>query len=195
VLLRVLSEGRPPNVYVPVASGFGAGTKDFPDRANALRVILAEVEAVGPADGVTREQIVLLSADLDDASGEEIAAVSGRLRTAGALDVVVLPSVMKKGRPGTRIEVISRPAEATVLEGVLFHEGPTIGVRRMEGTRAVLSRREETRMVFGHPVRFKVVAMPYGSERAKPEFDDVQAVADRLSRPVREVLEEARKSF
>lgn len=195
VLLRVLSEGLPPKVYVPVASGFGAGTKDFPDRANALRVILAEVEAVAPAAGVTREAIVVLSADLDDSSGEEIAAVSGRLRAAGALDVVVLPSMMKKGRPGTRIEVIARPAEATALEGVLLHEGPTIGVRRMEGTRAVLSRREESRVVFGHPVRFKVVAMPDGSERAKPEFDDVQAVADRLGRPVREVLEEARKSF
>jgi uncharacterized protein (DUF111 family) len=65
----------------------------------------------------------------------------------------------------------------------------------MEGTRAVLARREETRRVFDHPIRFKVVAMPDGSERAKPEFDDVQMVADRLGRPVREVLEEARKSF
>lgn len=195
VLLRVLSGGLPPREYVPVASGFGAGTKDFPDRANALRVILADVEGVAPAGVVRREEIVVLSADLDDASGEEIGALAGRLRSAGALDVVVLPSVMKKGRPGTRVEVIVRPAEASALEGVLLHEGPTIGVRRMEGTRAVLARREETRMVFDHPIRFKVVAMPDGSERAKPEFDDVQMVADRLGRPVREVLEEARKSF
>ena len=195
VLLRVLSGGLPPREYVPVASGFGAGTKDFPDRANALRVILADVEGVAPAGAVRREAIVVLSADLDDASGEEIGALAGRLRSAGALDVVVLPSVMKKGRPGTRVEVIVRPAEASALEGVLLHEGPTIGVRRMEGTRAVLARREETRMVFDHPIRFKVVAMPDGSERAKPEFDDVQMVADRLGRPVREVLEEARKSF
>ena len=195
VLLRVLSGGLPPREYVPVASGFGAGTKDFPDRANALRVILADVEGVAPAGAVRREEIVVLSADLDDASGEEIGALAGRLRSAGALDVVVLPSVMKKGRPGTRVEVIVRPAEASALEGVLLREGPTIGVRRMEGTRAVLARREETRMVFDHPIRFKVVAMPDGSERAKPEFDDVQMVADRLGRPVREVLEEARKSF
>ena len=195
VLLRVLSGGLPPREYVPVASGFGAGTKDFPDRANALRVILADVEGVAPAGAVRREEIVVLSADLDDASGEEIGALAGRLRSAGALDVVVLPLVMKKGRPGTRVEVIVRPAEASALEGVLLHEGPTIGVRRMEGTRAVLARREETRMVFDHPIRFKVVAMPDGSERAKPEFDDVQMVADRLGRPVREVLEEARKSF
>ncbi len=195
VLLRVLSGGLPPREYVPVASGFGAGTKDFPDRANALRVILADVEGVAPAGAVRREAIVVLSADLDDATGEEIGALTGRLRAAGALDVVVLPSVMKKGRPGTRVEVIVRPAEASALESVLLHEGPTIGVRRMEGTRAVLARREETRSVFDCPIRFKVVAMPDGSERAKPEFDDVQAVADRLRRPVREVLEEARKSF
>ena len=31
--------------------------------------------------------------------------------------------------------------------------------------------------------------------RAKPEFDDVRGVADRLGRPVREIMDEARKSF
>jgi uncharacterized protein (TIGR00299 family) protein len=195
VLLRVLSAGSPPRAYVPIASGFGAGTKDFPDRANTLRVILADVEAEPTAGALPREPITVLSADLDDASGEEVGALSGRLRAAGALDVIILPSIMKKGRPGTRIEVLVRPAEADALEGVLLHEGPTIGVRRTEGTRVVLPRREESRVVFGHPVRFKVVTMPDGSERAKPEFDDVQAVADRLGRPVREVLDEARKSF
>jgi pyridinium-3,5-bisthiocarboxylic acid mononucleotide nickel chelatase len=195
VLLRVLSAGSPPQAYVPIASGFGAGTKDFPDRANALRVILADVDAQPTVGAVPRESITVLSADLDDASGEEVGALSGRLRAAGALDVIILPSIMKKGRPGTRIEVLVRPAEADALEGVLLHEGPTIGVRRTEGTRVVLPRREESRVVFGHPVRFKVVTMPDGSERAKPEFDDVQAVADRLGRHVREVLEEARKSF
>lgn len=195
VLLRVLSEGPPPPAYVPVASGFGAGTKDFPDRANALRIILADADPI-PGDGaVQREPIIVLSTDLDDASGEEVGALSGRLRAAGALDVIVLPSVMKKGRPGTRIEVLVRPAEADALELVLLREGPTIGVRRMAGTRAVLPRREETRTVAGHPMRFKVVTMPDGSERAKPEFDDVQLVSDRIGRPIREVLEEARKSF
>jgi len=102
---------------------------------------------------------------------------------------------MKKGRPGTRVEVLSRPSDADRLEGLLLSEGPTIGVRRVEATRVVLPRREETRVVAGHPIRFKVVTMPDGSERAKPEFDDVQGVADRLGRPLRAVMDEARKSF
>lgn len=195
VLLRVLSEGAPPTAYVPVASGFGAGTKDFPDRANALRIVLAEVDAAPSTGGAVRESIVVLAADLDDATGEAIGALTARLRDAGALDVVLLPSVMKKGRPGTRVEVLSRPSDADRLEEVMLAEGPTIGVRRIEATRRVLPRREETRQVAGHPVRFKVVTMPDGSERAKPEFDDVQGVAERLGRPVREIMDEARKSF
>src|SRR5688572_17983539 len=35
-LIRALSAGPPPHEYVPIRSGFGAGTKDFPGRANAL---------------------------------------------------------------------------------------------------------------------------------------------------------------
>lgn len=195
VLLRVLSEGAPPAAYVPVASGFGAGTKDFPDRANALRIVLAEIDAAPSAGGAAREPVVVLAADLDDATGEEIGALAARLRASGALDVVLLPSLMKKGRPGTRVEVLASPSEADRLEGLLLSEGPTIGVRRVEATRVALPRREETRVVAGHPIRFKVVTMPDGSERAKPEFDDVQGVADRLGRPVRAIMDEARKSF
>src|SRR5207237_454972 len=41
-LVRVLSSGPEPASYIPRRSGFGAGTKEFPDRANALRIVLAD---------------------------------------------------------------------------------------------------------------------------------------------------------
>ena len=85
-LIRVLSSGPPPNEFVPVRSGFGAGTKDFRGRANALRVTLADVaEVVTGANEL--HDLTELVCDIDDMTAEYIAAVCDRLREADALDV------------------------------------------------------------------------------------------------------------
>ena len=97
-LVRVLSSGPPPAVYTPVASGFGAGTKDFEGRANALRIILADVRDEGLAH--LREAVTVLTCDVDDMSPEYLAGAAERARTAGALDVTLLPTTMKKGGRG-----------------------------------------------------------------------------------------------
>src|SRR5437867_11023760 len=104
-LVRVLSEGTEPDAYVPRRSGFGAGTKEFPDRANALRIVLADAVANGVGGGI--EEVHLLACEVDDMSAEYLAAAAERLRGAGALDVVLQAVVMKKGRAGTRIEVLA----------------------------------------------------------------------------------------
>jgi uncharacterized protein (DUF111 family) len=84
---------------------------------------------------------------------------------------------MKKGRPGTRIEVLCTNADAGRLESLLFTRTTTIGVRRTAALRRALPREVRTVMVFGHPVSLKVVTLPDGSFRAKPEFDDAERVA------------------
>jgi uncharacterized protein (TIGR00299 family) protein len=174
-LVRVLSSGPPPASYVPLRSGFGAGTKDFPGRANALRVILAEVEHVA-AEG-QREHVVMLACDVDDMSPEYLAGVTERARDEGALDVTLVHTTMKKGRAGTRVEVLCRPEDAPRFERLLFSETTTIGVRRQEVTRVTLARRVEQVELLGHVVRIKTVVLPDGSDRSKPEYDDVQRVA------------------
>jgi uncharacterized protein (DUF111 family) len=171
----VLSAGQPPAEYIPLASGYGAGTKDFPGRANALRIIVADV-APAPASG-DREELVLLACDVDDMSPEYLAAFTDRARAEGALDVVLLATTMKKGRQGTRIELLVRPGDAVRFERLLLLETSSIGVRRTEASRVALARRERTVTVLGHSVRIKEVTLPDGGFRAKPELDDVQAVA------------------
>lgn len=175
-LVRELSTGEPPTQFVPRASGYGAGTKDFVGRANALRIVLADVEARGDGAG-QGELITLVAADLDDMSPEYLAAVADRARGEGALDAVLLPVTMKKGRQGTRLEILCRPVDAARFEAMLLRETSTIGVRRTEATRTVLPREELTTDVLGHSVRVKVVTLSTGERRAKPEFDDVQRVA------------------
>jgi uncharacterized protein (TIGR00299 family) protein len=174
-LVRVLSAGPPPAEYVPLASGYGAGTKDFPGRANALRIIIAD-HAPAQAAG-DREQLALLACDVDDMSPEYLAAFTDRARAEGALDVVLLGTTMKKGRHGTRIEILVRPEDAARFERLLLQETSSIGVRRSNVDRVALARRERTVTVLGHDVRIKEVTLPDGDSRAKPELDDVQAVA------------------
>jgi hypothetical protein len=175
-LVRELSTGAPPVEFIPRSSGFGAGTKDFPDRANALRIVLADVETASAGQG-QRETIALISADLDDMSPEYLAAVADRARAEGALDAILLPVTMKKGRQGARIEILCRPHDASRFEALLLRETSTIGVRRTEASRSVLPREELTTDVLGHAIRVKVVTLAGGERRAKPEFDDVQRVA------------------
>jgi pyridinium-3,5-bisthiocarboxylic acid mononucleotide nickel chelatase len=191
-LVRVLSEGPPPSEFVPVRSGFGAGTKDFKDRANALRIWLADAELSPRSPAAARESLVVLAADVDDATGEHLAAVAEILRDGGALDVVLLPVLMKKGRPGTRIEVLADPAMATSLEQLLLRESTTIGVRRYPVERTALPRESREVTVYGQRVALKLVTLPDGSVRAKPEFDDVKRAAATTGRSLHDVSEAAR---
>jgi hypothetical protein len=188
-LVRVLSDGPMPAEYVPVRSGFGAGTRQFDDRANALRLVLAELP--GPAHA-SREPLVLLAADVDDLSAEYVAAAADTLRDAGARDVVLVPTIMKKGRAGTRVEVLATPEQADTLEHLLLVHTSTLGVRRTAVERRALPRESATVLVDGEVVRVKVGRLPDGTARAKPELDDVRAAAVRLGRPTLEVAEAAR---
>ena len=182
-LVRVLSRGAPPPAFTPLRSGFGAGTKDFVGRPNALRLVLAE-----PVGAGGHEVLVTLTADIDDMPGEYVADVADVLRAAGALDVVLLPTVMKKGRPGVRIEILATPASADALESRLLDHSTTLGVRRSIVERRAVARVLRTVDVLGHHVRVKVAVLPNGAARAKPEFEDVRRVAEATGRPAQDIF-------
>jgi uncharacterized protein (TIGR00299 family) protein len=181
VLLRVLSAGAPPARWRPLSAGaWGAGGRDPAGYPNALRLILAE-----PA----REagEVVLLSTDLDDLSPEYLDPLREALFGAGALDVQVWTTQMKKGRAGFRVEVTVAPAEADRVADAFFRHSTTGGVRRQIAERVTLARHEvELDAGDGMRVRVKILEAP-GGPRAKPEYDDVAAVALRTGRPAHEV--------
>jgi uncharacterized protein (TIGR00299 family) protein len=181
-LVRVLAEGPPPPTFVPLRSGFGAGTKDFAGRANALRLVLAE-----PAGRGETETLVVLAADIDDMTGEHLAAAAEELRGAGALDVVVLATAMKKGRPGMRLEVLATPATADALEARLLGATTTIGVRRSTVERRALPRALRHIEVLGQRIAVKEVVLPDGRRRAKPELEDVRRAALATGRSIGDI--------
>jgi uncharacterized protein (TIGR00299 family) protein len=183
-LVRVLSLGPEPASYVPRKSGFGAGTKEFPDRANALRIVLADTDG----NGASVEEVHVLACEVDDMTAEYLSAAADRLRAAGALDVVLQPVVMKKGRAGTRLEVLAPPGKASELEAALLRETTSIGVRHSVVHRTALPRVARNITVLGHAIALKVVELPDGRRRAKPEFEDVQRVALATGRSPQDIF-------
>ncbi len=180
VLLRVLSSGSPPDRWRAVsAANWGAGGRNPADYPNALRLIVAE-----PA----REagEIVLVSTDLDDLSPEFLDPLRESLFAAGAVDVQVWATQMKKGRAGFRIEALAAPADAERVTDAFFRNSTTAGVRRLVAERTTLPRRELRLDVAGGSVRVKVLDGP-GGPRAKPEYDDVAAAARRSGQPIHEL--------
>jgi pyridinium-3,5-bisthiocarboxylic acid mononucleotide nickel chelatase len=191
-LVRVLSSGYTPREFTPLRSGFGAGTKDPADRPNALRIILAEETPSGGDGQAGDEALIMLATDVDDMSPEHIAAAADDLRDAGALDVTCITVGMKKGRIGTRIEVLCRAPDADRLEALMFGRTTTLGIRRTRVMRRALERSAHRVDVLGHDVRVKVSALPDGGHRVKPEYEDVRSVADATGRSLQEITALAR---
>jgi pyridinium-3,5-bisthiocarboxylic acid mononucleotide nickel chelatase len=186
-ILATLTGGQPPPAeFVAGRTGFGAGTRDPEDRPNVLRVIEATASAAGAAS------LWLVQADLDDLPPEYAAAAQELLLASGALDVIIAPVSMKKGRPGLRIEILTAPERLHEVEQTLFLATSTIGLRRWPVQRSVLPRQTEERVWRGQKIRWKRVQLPDGSTREKPEYDDVLSAARALGLTpyrVREALE------
>jgi uncharacterized protein (TIGR00299 family) protein len=168
--------------------GTGAGGRDLKAQPNVLRVLLGEVaSATGPA----RRKVAVLETALDDENPQFIAALLPRLIEHGALDAMLVPTVMKKGRSGLWLVVVAETDRAPELAQRILQETSSLGVRMREDVRFELERRmEEVETSFGR-VALKVASLPEGGERAAPEFESVRKAAEASGRPLREVAEAA----
>lgn len=173
--------------------GYGAGSKDFDNQANVLRVMLGE-SADAAASGLESDRVVVLETNIDDSTPEQLADCVERLFAGGALDVYQVACVMKKGRAGIWLSVITSDTRAAALERILFEHSSSIGVRRHAADRHKLSRRPVTVETTYGPVRGKEVRLPDGSPRFSVEADDARTVASSsgtTSQAVREAAWEA----
>jgi uncharacterized protein (TIGR00299 family) protein len=186
VLLRVLSSGAPPSRWRAGSAGaWGAGGRDPDHYPNALRLMLAEPVAEAG-------EVVVLASDLDDLSPEYLDPLRDALTAAGAIDVQVWATQMKKGRTGFRVEAVASAAEADRVADAFFRHSTTAGIRRQPAERVTLSRREvQVEAADGTRVRVKVLDAP-GGPRMKPEYDDVAALALRTGQPAHEVARDLR---
>jgi hypothetical protein len=172
-----------------VAQGFGAGTRELPDRPNVLRVLLGE--PLGRPLAAPPQQVRLLQANVDDMSAQLVEPLIEALFAAGALDAWSTPIVMKKGRPALEISALAPVDLARAVEEAFFRNSTTIGLRTVDVGRAVLARSStavETR--FGR-VSVKLSALGGEVLAATPEFEDCRRLAAAGKVPVRVVQAEA----
>ncbi len=192
-LLAALSSGYGPMPSMRImASGFGAGTRELDDLPNCTQVVLGQsitASGVSP-DADAGQPVTLLEANVDDATGEQLAYAASMLLELGAHDAWLSPIVMKKGRPGTTIHVLCDPADAPRLRASLSAETGTLGVRGSSLQRWPLARSMGTVDVDGHIVRIKSAP-----GRVKAEFEDVARVARDSGLPLRDVATRAEAAW
>ncbi|MDQ3520515.1 MAG: DUF111 family protein, partial [Gemmatimonadota bacterium] len=86
-----------------------------------------------------------------------------------------------------------KPSDSRRMEDLVLQITTTIGVRRARIQRSVLAREVLTVGIPGEEIRVKVVGLPTGGVRAKPEFADVAKVALASGRSVDSVSRQARE--
>ncbi len=191
-ILRALDATELPASLTLSTDGYGAGTKDFPKRANVAR--LAVYDGADARAAFERDTISRLEADIDDLSPEVLAYTESLLLEAGALDVVRSPVTMKKGRTGIRISVLCETTETDRIADVLFSETSTFGLRVERIERIKLRRRIERVSTSWGPVRIKIGS--WGDKlKASPEYEDCAALARAHGVPLTHVMDSARSAW
>jgi uncharacterized protein (TIGR00299 family) protein len=178
----------------PNRIGYGAGTRDFPEHANVVRLTLGETQP-GVANSISQETISVLEANIDDLNPQVFGYVMDRLLEDGALDVFGLPVQMKKNRPGMLLTVLCHPADAAKLEKLIFAETTTLGVRRRQEQRQILQRNWTTVSTRWGSVRLKIASMNGQVTNYAPEYEDCRRIAMEKHVPLKSVMQEAVQAY
>ena len=163
------------------STGYGAGTRDVEQVPNLLRIEIGELVADPQTDSP-----VLLETNIDDMTPEIYGYLIDRLLEAGARDAFLTPVIMKKGRPGIQLTVLTDPNKETELTQLIFSETTTLGIRRLPVQRHTLERRTDTVQTPYGPIRVKIADIG-GKQRITPEYDDCARIAREKQVPILDV--------
>jgi pyridinium-3,5-bisthiocarboxylic acid mononucleotide nickel chelatase len=159
--------------------GYGVGARETP--GNVLAVWIGE--EANAETGVT-----MIETNIDDMAPNLLAALTEDLMSAGALDVTVTPALMKKGRLGHLLAVMSPPDLVGALTDFLLRRSTTLGVRLMPVQRVIAERRViEVETPYGK-ARVKVKELGGRAVDASPEYEDCRRIARDRDLDLREVM-------
>ncbi len=171
------------------AIGYGMGSKDFA-QANCLRAFLGE--STDAAENT--EQIIELSCNIDDMSGESLAFAAEILFENGALDVFTTPIGMKKSRPAVMLSCLCLPGDTSRMVHLILRHTGTLGVREKSCLRHKLPRTEKTVQTAYGSVRIKT-AQGNGIKKSKIEYEDAARIARSQNIPLADVYKKIEKAI
>jgi len=175
------SFGRMPPMTVK-SIGYGAGSHQLnAEQPNLLRLITGTAMAKPESDVVE-----IIETNLDDWNSEGFPYLCDLLFAKGALDVSLSPLIMKKGRPGQLLRVISDPAHGLELKKIILSETTAIGVRFRTEERMTLLREAITVSTQWGDIVAKKVNTPRGIV-IYPEYDACRQVAEKNQIPLSRV--------
>lgn len=174
-----------------LAAGYGAGSKDFADRPNVLRILLGEAAGARLEPGASAPSVCVLEANIDDMNPQLAGYLTEQALAAGALDVYFTPVQMKKGRAGMVVSVVVEPGDRDRLARLLFRESTTIGLRIHTAERRTLDRTHVAVETDYGLVRIKVSRLDGELLNFAPEYEDCRKAARERGVPLKLVLAEA----
>jgi pyridinium-3,5-bisthiocarboxylic acid mononucleotide nickel chelatase len=163
--------------------GYGAGSRDWPDRPNLLRIAIGQQAE----SDLKVETLAVLACNIDDMNPQWYGPLMQQLLDAKALDVWLTPIHMKKNRPAILIEVLCQSPHADSLRLLLLRHTTTLGVREYPVTRYSIPRRIETVQTAYGPINVKIATLPDGTTKIAPEHDDCATAAAKASVSIRDV--------
>lgn len=172
--------------------GFGSGTFDIKESPNLLRVIICETQ-----NDFLKEQLLQVETNIDDMNPQLYPFVMEKLFEAGAKDVFYHDVVMKKGRPGILLSVLTDESKLENIVKIIYRETTTIGLRINKVGRNKLEREiKEFKTSFGK-VKAKVITGSSSNDvyKVMPEFEECRRIANDTNKPLNEIYNQLYKEL
>ena len=181
--------GRIPEMKIE-QTAYGAGTRDYEDFPNVLRLMIGEVQSSKfkvQSPKTETETLLLLETNLDDLSPQILGFVMERAFDLGALDCWFTPIQMKKNRPATQVSILCAAEKRENLTELLYTETTTLGIRITEVERNCLPREIETVETEFGAISIKVARLKGKIVNAKPEYEQIRQIALQSKKSLREI--------
>jgi uncharacterized protein (TIGR00299 family) protein len=175
--------------------GYGAGTRNFKNSPNVLRLTIGETAAAQHESPFPVEEITVLEANVDDMTPQVFGYVMEQMLQNGALDAFGTPVQMKKSRPGMLLTVLCRTEDSQRLTKFILAETTTLGVRMRRESRAALARRHVSVSTKWGDVRMKLANLNGSISNYAPEYEDCRQIAKEKKVPLKTVMQEAIKVY